>query len=152
MRNVGTAAFLLDTNVLIYAYDNSDAHKRQIAVMLLRRLSQMQRGSLSVQILGEFFWNATRKIRQPIPAERVAQSIQAYVRTWVVFDLTPLIVLEAIRGVQQYGFPYWDALIWATAKLNGVQVVLSEDFNDGATIEGVRFRNPFQPSFDPMAL
>jgi predicted nucleic acid-binding protein len=152
MRNVGTAAFLLDTNVLLYAYDNNDARKRQRAVTVLRRLGQTQRGALSVQILGEFFWNATRKIRQPLPAERVEQSIQAYVRTWTVFDLTSLILLEAIRGVQRYQFPYWDGLIWATAKLNGIPTVLSEDFNDGAIIEGVSFRNPFTPAFDPTAL
>ena len=43
---------------------------------------------------------------------------------------------------------YWDAQIWATAKLAGLVAVLSEDFNSGATIEGVTFANPFAPEFD----
>jgi predicted nucleic acid-binding protein len=152
MRNGGSAAFLLDTNVLLYTYDSSDATKRSRAIEVVDRLTATHAGALSVQVLGEFFWNATRKLRQPIPAERVERSLTAYAQTWTVFDLTPLIVLEAIRGALRYQFAYWDGLIWATAKLNSVPTVLSEDFNDGALIEGVRFRNPFQPAFDPMAL
>ena len=103
-------------------------------------------------MLGEFFWNATRKLQQPLLEGRAERGVTNWARSWMVFDLTPLVVLEAIRGVQRYGFAYWDALLWATAKLNGVPTILSEDFNDGALIEGVHFRNPFPPAFDPMAL
>jgi len=49
--------------------------------------------------------------------------------------------------VRQYQFSFWDAQIWAAAKLNQVPVVLSEDFNAGAIIEGVRFVNPFAADF-----
>jgi predicted nucleic acid-binding protein len=41
----------------------------------------------------------------------------------------------------------WDAQIWATARLNQIPVVLSEDFSDGAVIEGIRIVNPFTVSF-----
>ena len=47
---------------------------------------------------------------------------------------------------------YWDAQLWATARLNQVEVVLSEDFQDGRALDGVRFVNPFAPSFDLAAL
>ena len=42
---------------------------------------------------------------------------------------------------------YWDAQIWATAKLNQIPVVFSEDFFDGQTTEGIRFMNPFSAKF-----
>ena len=58
-----------------------------------------------------------------------------------------MIVLEAIRGVKDHNFSYWDALIWATARLNQIRIVLSEDFSDHANIEGVLFVNPFEPDF-----
>jgi len=48
--------------------------------------------------------------------------------------------------------PYWDAQLWATARLNQVEVLLSEDFQDGRVLGGVRFVNPFAPSFDLAAL
>jgi predicted nucleic acid-binding protein len=49
--------------------------------------------------------------------------------------------------VQQYQFSFWDAQIWAAARLSQAPVVLSEDFNPGAVIEGVRFVDPFGSGF-----
>ena len=57
--------------------------------------------------------------------------------------MTPEIVLEAARGAVQYGLPFWDAQIWATAKMNHIPRVVTEDFSTGSRIEGVEFVNPF---------
>ena len=70
-----------------------------------------------------------------------------FIRVWPVFDLTPLIVLEAARGVRDYQMSYYDAQIWATARLNQIPVIFSDDFNVGATLEGIQFINPFAPEF-----
>jgi predicted nucleic acid-binding protein len=59
-----------------------------------------------------------------------------------------MIVLEAVRGVRKHRLAYWDAQIWATARLNQVPLILSEDFSDGQVLKGVRFVNPFAPGFD----
>ena len=56
-----------------------------------------------------------------------------------------------MRGVKDHRFGYYDAQIWAIAKLNQVPVVLSEDFASGASVEGVTFSNPFEEAFDIMA-
>jgi len=50
--------------------------------------------------------------------------------------------------VLAHGFSYWDAQIWATARLNQIPIVLSEDFAHGRRIEGVRFLNPFLPEVE----
>ena len=42
---------------------------------------------------------------------------------------------------------YYDAQLWATARLNQVPAIFSEDFDTGATLDGVRFVNPFAPDF-----
>ena len=57
--------------------------------------------------------------------------------------ITDFIVLEAARGVRDHVMSFWDAQVWATAKLNQIPVVFSEDFASGSVIEGVRFENPF---------
>jgi predicted nucleic acid-binding protein len=54
--------------------------------------------------------------------------------------------------VNDYQFSFWDAQIWAAARLNHIPVVLSEDFNSGAVIEGVRFVDPFEQDFELAAL
>ncbi len=142
------SAFLVDTNVLVYAYDASDGAKRRRAITVLERLGASGLGSLSSQILGEFFVTVTKKIPSPMTPAEAERSLTNYVRSWAVHDLTPAIVLEAVRGLQRSGLPYRDALIWSTAKLNQISYVLSEDFADGQLLEGVRFLNPFAEKFD----
>jgi predicted nucleic acid-binding protein len=143
----GSVAHLVDTNVLVYAYDPTDADKRQRAIAVLERLAALGSGALSAQVLGEFFVTVTRKIPSPLTVAEAERSVISYVRSWRVFDLTETVVLEGVRGVGRHGLAYWDALVWAAAKLNGVANVLSEDFQDGALIEGVRFRDPFAAGF-----
>ncbi len=147
MQN-GSSAFFLDTNVLVYAYDPAEVNKRTRAITLLDQLGSQQRGAISAQVLGEFFVTVTRKIMPPLTLEEAEQSIINYIRTWTVYDLTKHVVAEAVRGMRQHQLPYWDSLIWATAKRHGVPNVLSEDFSDGRLIEGVRFLNPFATTFD----
>jgi predicted nucleic acid-binding protein len=61
MRN-GPTAFFVDTNVLVYAYDPEEGDKRSQAMRVLARLGTTRRGSISAQVLGEFFVTVTRKI------------------------------------------------------------------------------------------
>lgn len=144
----GSPAFLVDTNVLVYAYDPTDGAKRERAIAVLERLGGQQTGALTAQVMGEFFVTVTRKIPAPLTPAEAERSLTNYARSWTVHSLTAAIVLEAIRGVQRHRLSYWDALIWATAKLNQVPYVLTEDMQHGLFLEGVRFQNPFAPEFD----
>ena len=144
----GSSAFLVDTNVLVYAYDPSDPAKYQRAIAVVDELSAHGTGALSAQVLGEFFVTVTRKIPLPLTLAEAETTLTNYARTWTIYPLTDMVVLEAVRGVQRHQMSYWDSLIWATAKLNGIANVLSEDFRDGALVEGVRFLNPLAPAFD----
>lgn len=144
----GSSAFLVDTNVLVYAYDPTDGAKRERAIAVLERLAARQLGALSAQVLGEFFVTVTRKIPSPLTVQEAERSLTNYSRSWPVLELNAQVVLEAVRGLQRYQLAYWDALIWATAKRHGVPNVLSEDFSHGTLLEGVRFLNPFAETFD----
>lgn len=59
------------------------------------------------------------------------------------YAITGPIVIEAVHGVGRYRLPYWDALIWATAKANGVGYVLTEDTH-ADEIEGGALPEPFR--------
>ena len=78
-----------------------------------------------------------------ISVEQAVRPLERHVRTWQVVDVTDFIVLEAARGVRDHAMSFWDAQVWATAELNQIPVVLSEDFASGSVIEGVQFENPF---------
>ena len=143
---------LVDTNVLVYAYDRAEPGKQGRALETLRRLVATGRGRLSTQVLGEFLQVVTRKIRAPLsPADAYGQ-IATLIRAWPVLPITPLVVLEAARGVRDHHLSYWDAQAWATARLNQIPVVLSEDFKAGRVLDGVRFLDPFARAFDPATI
>jgi predicted nucleic acid-binding protein len=129
-----SARIFVDTNVLVYAYDRSEPEKQHLAFTLLDRFAK-------------FFVSVTRKLATPLSAGDAYQRVSNYLQSWTVLDMTGMVVLEAIRGVRDHQLSFWDAQIWAVAKLNRAPVVFSEDFSDGQVIEGVRFVNPFVRDF-----
>ena len=148
MTNV-TPAFFVDTNVLVYAYDAGEASKRARAIAVIEALTGSRLGVISVQVLKEFCATVLRKnILKPDDAAIVVTDLML---SWDVFEVTEREVLAALRGVTEHQLSYYDALIWETARGNGVSSILSEDGQDNRLIEGVRYLNPFAPDFD-MAL
>jgi predicted nucleic acid-binding protein len=138
---------MVDTNVLLYAYDRGEPEKQPQALAVLDRLVAHDLGVLSSQVLAEFFVNATRKLQPPLTLEEAYDRIQNYLLAWKIVDLSGPIVLEAVRGTRTHKMAYWDAQIWATARMNQIPVVFSEDFGSGTVIEGVRIANPFDSDF-----
>jgi predicted nucleic acid-binding protein len=140
---------LIDTNVLVYAHDRSEPNKQIQAIKLLEKLQITGGGHLSAQCLSEFFSAVTRGQAPKLTIGEAARQVDRLARVWPVLDITSQIVLEATRGVREYQLCFWDAQIWAAARLNQIPVVFSEDFSTGAVIEGVRFANPFSDDFAP---
>jgi len=138
---------MVDTNVLLYAYDRSESKKQPRAFAVLDGLAAHDLGVLSSQVLAEFFVNATRKLQPPLTIEEAYDRIENYLLAWEILDITGPIVLEAARGARTHQMAYWDAQIWATARMNQITVVFSEDFGSGTVIEGVRIVNPFDADF-----
>ena len=127
------ARYLLDTNVLVYGFDEAEPEKQARALDVVARV-------------------ATGRLRPPLPADGVFRHVGLYERAFPVVALTPAVVLEAVRGLRDHAFSYYDAQIWAAARLNQIPVVLSEDLASGSTVEGVTFVNPFDPAFDTSEL
>jgi predicted nucleic acid-binding protein len=147
-----TGRALVDSNVLVYAFDAASRGKQVRAAQLLEDIEPIGRGTLSTQVLGEFFRVVTEKIARPLTPAQARLELERLVASWPVLPVTAAVVIEAARGVRDHRMSYWDAQLWATARLNQVEVVLSEDFQDGGVLDGVRFVNPFTPSFDLAAL
>ena len=139
--------FLVDTNILVYAYDRSEMAKKAMAQKVLVWLESNNSGALSTQVLGEFFNSTTRKLVYKLTEAEAFRSIQRYLSTWRVIPVTSAVVLDAARASVQYQLSYWDAQIWATAKLNQIPAVLTEDLQHGQRIEGVQFLNPLTGDF-----
>jgi predicted nucleic acid-binding protein len=144
----GLPGTLVDANVLIYAYDQTEGRKRDTAIKVLEVLELHGEGVLSTQVLGEFFAIVTRKIPNPLSLREAERVLTDFLGSWTVHGVTASLVLEAIRGVIEHQLQYYDSLLWATAALRGIPTIITEDGQHGRTIEGVHYLNPFLPEFD----
>jgi predicted nucleic acid-binding protein len=142
------AEVLIDTNILVYAHQPAEKAKYDAALRTLECLLESGSGRLSAQILGEFI-SATTRGRNPILTIKEAlDQTTRFTEAFPVLDTTHLIVLEAGRGVLRHGMSYYDAQIWATARLNQIATIFTEDFEHARRVEGVQFLNPLLPTFD----
>jgi predicted nucleic acid-binding protein len=125
----------VDTSVLIYAHDVDAGKKHEIAKAVLRELWSERTGVLSVQVLQEFYMNATRKSARPLKKDMARLVVNNYAM-WSA-ETTPAEIAMAFR------IGFWDALIVSCASKIGASRILSEDLNARQRIAGILIENPF---------
>lgn len=128
---------LIDTNILIYAWDTSDRAKQNNAIAAIQNYGH--HGYLSVQNISEF---SSFMIRNGCDLQLLQETISDYSKLMTILPVTSLDITTAIRGVQQYKMSFWDAQIWAVALHNNIPIIISEDGPSNQTIEGVTYWNP----------
>ncbi len=134
---------MVDTNILIYAQDRRDGAKRDKAQALIDDLIAKHQFVVSAQVLNELYVNLTHPSKPPhLPPDVAAQVVQAVAGSAMVLPLTGETTLLALEGVVRHQLPFWDALVWATARLHGVPVVYTEDLPSAPVLDGVRYTNP----------
>lgn len=134
----------LDTNVLLYAVSRDPAERRKTAVALEILASPAQDLALSVQVLQEFYVQATRPSRAGALPHRLAVEYVDLWRELPVQDVTLGLLRSALSSCHRFGLSYWDAAIVEAARAIGCRTLLSEDMQHGASYGAVRVLNPFR--------
>lgn len=135
-----SASAFLDTNILLYAISTApeESAKRARARELVARDDY----ALSVQVLQEFYVNATRPPRPALTHPAATDAVRELASAPVVaIDLS--VMTAALELKARYRMSYWDAAVIAAAKTSGATVLYSEDLSHGQTYDGVRVENPF---------
>ncbi len=132
----------LDTNVLIYSVSDHphERRKRDIAIDIIDTADCV----LSVQVLQEFYFQATRPSRSTRLSPEIAYGL---VRTWTRFPVqenTRELLFAAMALSQSDRISVWDALIIAAAEAKGCEAVMTEDLSHGQRFGPVRIENPFR--------
>jgi predicted nucleic acid-binding protein len=128
----------LDSNIIVYAYDERYAWKQERALNVVA-----DGGVISVQSLNECANVFIRKQRRTWREVRV---ILDQLQRWCepVLPLTIAVQRRAVDIAAQHGLRIYDACIVATALEAGCETLLSEDLQDGRVFEGrLTIRNPF---------
>ncbi len=133
----------IDTNILIYAFDTSTGEKHKKASVLIQDLWRGENGCISIQVLQEFYVNATRKAPNVLDPLKAATAIRDF-SSWKVHRPDTEDVLAAITIQQRYQISFWDAMIIHSAQETNCQTLWTEDLSDGQDYGGVRVDNPFK--------
>jgi len=136
---------LIDTNILVYRHDSRFPDKQSIASDVLRDGIESRRARIAHQAIVEFVAAVTRgaperRLLDPPEARREAEELMAQ---FPVVYPSDAVLRTALRGAAAYGLSWFDAHMWAYAEVNGIEELISEDFQHGRMYGIVTVRNPF---------
>jgi predicted nucleic acid-binding protein len=136
------ALVFVDTNVLLYAFDEADPAKRDASRAWVAACWRGRCGRLSTQVLNEFYSNARKKFAAAISAGDARSEVRRY-QQWKPWLIDQATVETAWAVESRCGINYWDALLVAAAQHLGCTLLLTEDLQHDQRIDRLRIVNPF---------
>ncbi len=137
---------LIDTNILVHAYNNTDATKHQKAIELLSLCWQRKVVyALSMQNLAEFFIVITKKVPSPLSKEQTEQIIQDLItfHQWKILRYDEKTVQQAIILHKETNHHFWDCLLVATMHQHNITHIYTENSDDFKRHHNLIVKNPF---------
>ena len=136
---------LIDTDVLVYRYDDRFPERQRIADEVLRAGISSGTARIAHQSIVEFVAATTRgrveeRLLDAADARREAEALMAQ---FPIIYPDDGVLRMALRGAATYGLSWFDAHLWAYAEVNGIDELVSEDFQHGRMYGTVTVRNPF---------
>ena len=141
-------ASLVDTNILVYRFDPLAPEKQRRAKALIAAGIADRSLCIAHQSVLEFVSVVTRP-RKTLEGGALLTRSEALLEAELLCLQLPVlypsreVLSTAMRGATMYGLPWFDAQIWATAEVHGLDELLSEDFQHGRHYGSVRAVNPF---------
>jgi predicted nucleic acid-binding protein len=135
----------VDTNVLVYAFDEDEPLKQAKAQQLLDRLV-VNRGATGLlwQVAGEFLgclrkWEAAGRMSAADAEASFREITASFPLRLPDASLFPI----SFELHSRFSLSHWDCLLVAACKQAGVDVLYTEDLDAGTNYDGVRIINPF---------
>ena len=142
-----TGPCFVDANVLLYSRDPRDRAKQERANAWLDLLWREGRGRTGIQVLSEFYYNATRRLSPAVPAEDAWRRVERFL-AWRPQPIDALLLRRGREIEQRWRLSWWDSLIVGAAQLQDCTLLLTEDLQDGAVYGSVTVRSPFTLSVE----
>jgi predicted nucleic acid-binding protein len=131
-----------DTNVLVYAFDEGEPEKREVALALIKEHLEEGDGIFSVQVLREFYVSV-RRLSRPLSAAEAEEALGSFaVFSPITEDWS--MVVGAARRSRERTLSFWDALIVEAALRAGAGRLFTEDLQHGQRIGDLTVENPFR--------
>ena len=131
----------IDSNVLVYVADDTDAEKQRIARSVVEDAISSDDFLVSAQVLNEFSSVLFKKLRKS------DDEVDGFLEVLEGITATPVLpqwVRRAVWIKGRYDLQFYDSLIVAAAEAGGCDEILTEDLSDGQVYCGVKAVNPFK--------
>jgi predicted nucleic acid-binding protein len=137
------ADYFLDTNILIYSFDDTNPEKRNLARELVRDSLIHGRGVVSWQVVQEFINVALHRWEKTMSTADAERYISHTLQPLCKIYPDPLLWKSALQIQSSSGYQWYDSLIVASAIKSGCRFLYSEDLQDGRSFGDLLIRNPF---------
>jgi predicted nucleic acid-binding protein len=136
--------FFLDTNIFMYSFDRGSPSKARRATQLIRQPVDTRKGTVSYQVVQEFFNVALRRFAQPMTVGEAEQYLATVFRPLLSVQSSQALYSEALRLTGKHRLSWYDVLVVAAATEAGCALLLySEDMQTGQRFGDLRIENPF---------
>ncbi len=130
----------LDTNILVYLFDNNSPKKKRTTKKIIKAIIADSTPFISTQVLQEFYVTLTKKLKMdPI----IAKGALRYFEKFDVVTVNTKLIADAIDCSIINQLSFWDSLIVIAAESVMCNLLYTEDFNEGQVIRGVKIVNPY---------
>jgi predicted nucleic acid-binding protein len=132
----------VDTNVFVYARDTSDPVKQERARAWVEHLWRTGEGRTGVHVLQEYYVTVTRKLSPGLSTTEARADI-GDLWVWRPIAVEESLIKAAWSIQDRFALSFWDSLVLAGAREARCEVLLTEDLQHGAELDGVTVANPF---------
>jgi predicted nucleic acid-binding protein len=131
--------YFIDTNVWLYSFIQSqNREKTEIARNIIKECEIV----ISTQIINEMCVNLIKKVN--FSEKKIQNLIESLYRKFTVFELSQDILLKSSDIRANHTFSFWDSVVAASALDCDADYLISEDMQDGFTLEKkLTIINPF---------
>ena len=136
-------AVFLDTNVLVYTFDDTAPVKRDAARALVGRALADGSGRISFQVVQEFLNVATRKFAVPMDEARARAYLAAVLAPLCTVFASTALYERALGVRERWRFSWYDSLLVAAAVDSGAGILYSEDLQHGQRVDTLTVIDPF---------
>ena len=139
-----SANFFLDTNILVYSFDDGEPAKRDKARELIEQALESRCGAMSWQVAQEFMNVALHKWQKPMTPADSREYLQTVIHPLCAVYPSSKIWSAALQISEESRYRFYDSLIVAAAIQSGSTILYSEDLQHGRQFGTLEIRNPFQ--------
>jgi predicted nucleic acid-binding protein len=140
---------LLDTNILVHAYNKSSPHQQEAAKIIKRAMQKETNACIAPQVLYEFFAVVTneKRVEKPMSTHEAADLC---IDLWECNEIekinpsrtAPTEVFKLTKNLKLTKANIFDCILAVTAKENDVETIYTENLADFKRYTFIKALNP----------